>query len=558
MSKQLRFGDMCRESHLAKWQADSIQKLIDEQSAKLSLVIYDARPSESYMDKYLKLRNLLWTAFMFLKRKKFRATQKIDCSAWFDVVETMNCQVIKKGKFSEYFNEKDIDKIESVELDFILRFSFGIIRGRVLTVAKYGVWSFHHGDERAFRGGPPGFWEIYKNDKVTGAILQRLTHKLDGGIILKRGFFRTKYNYVKNRDQMYLESSRWPAQMVVDIKNGKTDMMFSAPTKTDAPIYKLPSNWKMLLYILRCSYFRIAQLLEAFFFVDYWNVGLSKEPISAFLEGKKPPVEWFPLDSYELFLADPFGHTIDKSTGRFEIFIETFEFKNNKGHIDCLTYDGTLSKRTKIIDEEYHLSFPFVIEAGNNMYMIPESNESNGVFLYKAKDYPLKWVKEKCILESFRGVDPAVHHQDGKYWMFISDKEDGVHFNLNIFFADHVEGSWHPHAKNPVKTDIRSARSAGNLFEHQGSLYRPSMDYSEKIEGRVRINKVNILSEHDFEEEEVTIVDPYHGELYGDKIHTLSAVGDYVLIDGARALPIWKSKKIFYHKLTELKRRITR
>jgi len=44
----------------------------------------------------------------------------------------------------------------------------------------FGVWSWHHGDEDKYRGGPPAFWEIVNADPVTGALLQRLTERLDG------------------------------------------------------------------------------------------------------------------------------------------------------------------------------------------------------------------------------------------------------------------------------------------------------------------------------------------------------------------------------------------
>jgi len=85
-----------------------------------------------------------------------------------------------------YFNAEDVATINKKDLDFILRFGFNIIRGEILNAARYGVWSFHHDDERKYRGSPPGFWELYYRDPVTGSILQRLTDRLDGGIVLKR------------------------------------------------------------------------------------------------------------------------------------------------------------------------------------------------------------------------------------------------------------------------------------------------------------------------------------------------------------------------------------
>lgn len=73
----------------------------------------------------------------------------------------------------------------------IIRFGFRIIRGEVLHTARHGVWSFHHGDNREYRGAPPYFWELYERNPVAGSILQKLTEKLDGGKVLSRSWSST-------------------------------------------------------------------------------------------------------------------------------------------------------------------------------------------------------------------------------------------------------------------------------------------------------------------------------------------------------------------------------
>ena len=98
--------------------------------------------------------------------------------------------------------DDDIDLIKSYKLDFIIRFGFGIIKGEILKIPKYGVWSFHHGDEKKIRGGPYCFWEIYNSEPTTGFLLQKLTNRLDGGVVLKKGFLKTQgYSFKKNISQ---------------------------------------------------------------------------------------------------------------------------------------------------------------------------------------------------------------------------------------------------------------------------------------------------------------------------------------------------------------------
>src|SRR6185312_10383200 len=136
-----------------------------------------------------------------------------------------------------------VDAIRAYDLDVILRFGFGILRGEILTTPRYGVWSFHHGDELRYRGGPPCFWEIYRGDPVTGAILQRLTEKLDAGIVLRKGYLRTiPYSYARSVDQLFFETADWPSFVAAEIRQGLTDRVDGPPSRTDAPIDRAPTN----------------------------------------------------------------------------------------------------------------------------------------------------------------------------------------------------------------------------------------------------------------------------------------------------------------------------
>src|ERR1700691_1086281 len=84
-----------------------------------------------------------------------------------------------------------IAAVRSHELDVILRFGFNILRGEVLTSARYGIWSFHHGDNEFVRGVPALFWEVVEDNPCTGVTLQVLTEKLGEGLDLCKSMFAT-------------------------------------------------------------------------------------------------------------------------------------------------------------------------------------------------------------------------------------------------------------------------------------------------------------------------------------------------------------------------------
>ena len=200
MTKSLRFGLMINGLSIEQWQYDTIKILIDN-GIKLSLVIQNNEqvPPSSFFKKIkdYPLKRLLfrvWNRFIFKPKSKYRT----DLSDLVNDVPKISCIPVIKG-ISTYFEDYDIQEIKNHDLDFILRFGFNIVRGEILNSAKYGIWSYHHDDERIIRGGPPGFWEFMRNIPNNGVILQRLTNSLDKGFILKRINFKTvPMNQIQN------------------------------------------------------------------------------------------------------------------------------------------------------------------------------------------------------------------------------------------------------------------------------------------------------------------------------------------------------------------------
>jgi hypothetical protein len=550
---EIRFGIMCNGTVFPSWQADAIKKLLSLEQVSCQLLLV-----EDYPPVYgkMKLKHLLWQAFNSFSKKRSSSFKQVDLSEQLEAIRSIVCQTDASEEYSQHFKDQDIEKITEVKLDFILKFGFGNIRGKILDAANYGIWSFHHDDEQVYRGGPPAFWEIYNDDKITGAIFQRLKDKPDAIVELKKGFVKTKYSYARNRDQIYKETSRWPAMLCIDILNGHTDYFHAKPRETSAPVYQHPRNWQVLAFLLKLVYFNLREVCRSFFFTDYWNIGVVKAPISAFLEEKKPEVDWYPLRSRNRFLADPFCLVDESDKHRLHIFYETYPFVEARGKLDYILYKQSFGLEQKLIKEPFHLSYPYPIKHNADYYLVPEAYESNNVFMYKAVDFPLSWEKSHVLIDGFAGIDNTIIKHEDTYWMFTTDRRDGFRHNLKLFYAEDLFSEWVPHPKNPIKTDIRSARPAGTPFLHKGNLYRPSMDYAEKIEGRIFINKVLKLTKTDYEEETVKVIDPYTDTRFSDKIHTLCEAGEYTIIDGGKEAFIFGSVYFALHKVILIFRKL--
>ncbi|MEQ1731550.1 MAG: hypothetical protein ABL982_24525, partial [Vicinamibacterales bacterium] len=114
----------------------------------------------------------------------------VDCATVLATVPTLHVTPLDHGPVHR-FSDDDLRAIANHQLDVILRFGFNILRGGILDAARCGVWSYHHGDNDSYRGGPPLLWEIVEGNPESGVILQKLTDALDNGLVLRKSTFRT-------------------------------------------------------------------------------------------------------------------------------------------------------------------------------------------------------------------------------------------------------------------------------------------------------------------------------------------------------------------------------
>ena len=540
----IRFGVMCDGRRLEAWQADCVRRLLELDNVQLALLIVDSDAGTSTKPlRQVPFRRWLYTLY---RRSWFRRwpRQILDQQNIFRDVPQLTPTITLRGKSSQIFDAKSVATIASYNLDFILRFGFNIIRGEILEVPRYGVWSFHHDDEKKYRGSPAGFWEIYYDDPITGAILQRLTDRLDGGIVLRRGFFRTvRHSYVANISQLYGESAAWPAQICREIRAGCVSAFAAEPSCTDAPMFYPPTNLEMLRFMGKLwsnQFYRIARLLSL---RDHWNIGVVEAPITKFLDPNfSPHVHWLPSQPSRKYFADPFhcpeiGANNPKPTT--SVMVEEYDYAGAKGSISWLSLrkqQGSLriDDRGPAIALPIHLSYPYIFRYDGVVYCVPECSQSHGISLYRAVDPPRVWQKLATLVDAFDGVDPTLLQHEGRWWLLCSSRHQGSLHNLFIWYADALLGPWRPHDGNPVKNDVRSSRPAGTPFAHEGHLYRPTQDCSRTYGGRVLLNRINKLTPEEFAEESVREISPIAP--YSDGVHTLSSCGEMTLIDGKRVV----------------------
>ncbi len=555
MNKPLRFGIMCDGYVFKKWQGRVIESLISSGLTEPVLLIINENPAFENKTLVKKLRSYLNRKLLFKVYMRFvckpDSLENIDLRDLLKDIPSISCSTQLKGKYSEYFINEDIEKIKEHNTDFILRFGFNIIRGEVLKVPKYGVWSYHHSDEMIYRGGTTGFWEIYKNDNVSGAALQRLTDKLDAGIFLKKGYFKTiKHSYSAQIDNLLYGCIDFPKQVCIDIFNNAAAYMNKPPSETKAPLYFIPNNLQMLCFFGKLFKNKLSFHYNELFFTEQWNIGVVKEPIQSLiydlrftiydLNTKSKDIKWATLTNRFSCKADCFGY---ESEGKINILFEDFSYEKMKSSLGKIEFDdvsGFANERT-LLEKTYHLSYPYIFKVDNELYCIPESYQNKQISLYKVDKATGELIFVKTLIDNISAIDSTIVFYNDKWWLFCTRKEHDSNTNLFVYYSDLFDGEYIPHANNPVKTDIRSARPAGTPFIYDSQLYRPSQNCSKTYGGQIVINRVEKISPFEFEEHEAAVIKSFDDISFRDGVHTISSVGDYCLIDVKRHRFVFKS-----------------
>jgi len=544
LRSRLRFAVMCSGDELPAAFAKCIEELLAVRGVELALVIVDPSPplrsiTWREVKRIISSKRTLWAVLgRLFPVERLACFRPVDMSDAFAGVPRIRCEVVQKGKFSQYFRSEDVETIRSYNLDFILRFAFGIIRGEILQAARYGVWSFHHGDERKYRGGPPAFWEIFSDDPVTGAILQRLTDRLDGGAVLQRCFIRTqRFSHRSNLDAIMWATTYMPARVCRDIFNGCAEYLHSPPSRSEAPVLRSPNDFEMAAFLCKTAAAWLKDRFISILFATDWNVGVVRQPIHSFLNPDfHPQVEWLSYRKANHYIADPF---VLRVKSQFKLLVEHFDFASNRGAIFETQLSGCESSPPTFkssIDCGVHMSYPYLFEHEGQFYCTPEAYQTKGVSLYTFDVERDVWSRVATLLDGFAAVDPTLFRYDGWWWLFCTNHDDGVEQKLFLWHSPDLLGPWEPHCANPVKVDVRSSRPAGRPFIFGGRLYRPAQDSSKGYGGAITINQVNRLTTCEFAEEPIAHIGPVKGSPYRKGLHTLVGFESVTVIDGNRLI----------------------
>jgi hypothetical protein len=553
----LRIGVLIDSERLAAPLAAVLDHIAASDFARLALVIRNTarqqtRPTTARalrlvrhaLDKRARGR-FAYARYAAWDRRRHAAThaliRDVDCAGHFDGLPSIEVEPIA-GKAVDRFPQEAVEAIRAHDLDVILRFGFRILRGDVLEAARCGVWSYHHGDPARFRGSPPGFWELVEREPLSGAVLQRLTEKLDDGIVLAKTLAPTNFgiSVLKNVVPVYQAAEPLVIMALHQLhEHGWEGLLARAPKPEPYSgrkrIYRIPSVSRLTRFVARevlDHRLRQAGLMPRIGH-GHWRTALRRleESGARPWEGDWSDFNW--LSSRAHCFADP--HLFEHD-GRTWLFGEKLMRKGGNAFIGCAEVldNGSLGEMRPVLERPYHLSMPHVFGHQGAIFMIPEAAQSGRIELYRAVDFPYRWRLEKVLLDK-PGLDTVVlPDTDGSFYFFTSLRHKPETYpSLFLFRAEGLFEPWRLHPASPLSLDVRYARNAGAPFRVGNELYRASQDLTLFYGRQMHFHRIERLNPREYLEEMTgqRAASPAWGKA-AIGTHTYTRTGKWEAIDG--------------------------
>lgn len=543
----LRVGVVLDERDIRRWQATAVSEV--ERSGFCEVIIFTrdsgsgASARRFIAEPFTRLREAL-------RHWLYRAYERVDRS-WFgrdnDALARVSLHRCDGGVArrvhlrGDWSSSSHIADIRAEVLDVVLCLAPDAPAERLAGCARFGAWSLYAGELRGRSGEAPLFWEMY--DGAPAAPITLRVHAPTGGVrILHRSFVRSdQVSLHRSRCAGYRRAARLPARRLCGLHHRGWPLVASSPIHAEGPPNprpgpSSPGNATMLRFLSRVVQGvlsrRLGQWLgEKEWFIAYRRLapGTSAARGSASLTAIVPPAGHFYADPF-LFQRD--GH-------RF-IFFEDYEWSRRKALIRYLELDERgLHREPRIaLEQDCHLSYPFVFAEDNAVYMLPETGGHRTVELYRAARFPVEWTLERVLLRDVSARDATLLHHGGRWWLFVAiDVDGGTPIDeLFLFSSDSLHGEWEPHPMNPVVSDVRSARPAGRIFSQDECLIRPAQDCSRSYGWRVVFNRIEALSATDYREEPIRAIEPA-ADTGNLRTHSYDSDGAYEVLDGFRMRP---------------------
>ncbi len=544
--KPIRIGLLFSSKWIAKYEKEIIEWLSNSIDVELAGAFVNLESNDRTNQR--KMISIIIKDSMTLIRKAtfklitfaenlylIKFTKHRDHLTKFDLTKYLNEVIFVSPKFSQSrlsvtYPPEELFHFKEANLDLLINYSSPILRGELLNVPSLGVIGFHHGDNRDYRGGPAGFWEVFRKDRKSGFVIQKLSEELDGGLVLQRGSFKTQNLYLWNQANLRLKSNYYMKKVLREIAERRSLNFAEKQYPFDANLYSLPKVSTQVVYLYQVAKRLAIKLLRKFKLVKIprWRIAYQSKAWREINLRKSRYMEWAP----RIGLADPF--LIDFE-GKTFIFAEKLSHPECRGEIVMFELEAdVLPKLETVISEEFHLSYPFVFEHDKRIYCLPETSEINEIRLYVSDDFPKQWRFQETLISNVDAVDSTLIQFNGLWWLFtnIDPVNIGQHDSeLFIYYAENPVGcEWYSHPQNPIRIDPDGARMGGFVFDGTERYRVGQVHDFDSYGSKLLFFKIVELTTTSYLEEVVHVIGPrFSRNLFG--VHHFYSDGRHTIFD---------------------------
>lgn len=441
-------------------------------------------------------------------------------------------------------SDETLHSIRGYDLDVLLSIGSVQLAGRIFTAARCGVWTYELGGGFSIGDVHPGGLEILRGEETTACRL-KMQRASDGSVaVLSESRSATDpVSISRSLNNLYLTIICFVRRRLEELREiGVSQFLekYSAPDVIPDDHWhqcvSIPGNCAVAAGLGRLLGRKILAKITNHIYWEQWILlyRVSACEVERFGHWNSYKELIPPSDR---FWADP---CVVQHHGQAAIFIEELEYKNNIGYLSVITFDSNnnpILPPRKILSRPYHLSYPFIFEEQDTLYMIPESYSNGTIQLFRCTRFPDKWDFVMNLKENVAAVDTTIVRHHGRYWMFTTIMEnDGASSSdeLFLFYSDKLlTDHWHPHPSNPIVSDVRCARCAGRIYEEDGVLYRPAQDCASAYGKAITVQRIDELSETSYSESPYFRIDADWDPSI-TRTHTLSRAGYLSCIDGIK------------------------
>ena len=225
---------------------------------------------------------------------------------------------------------------------------------------------------------------------------------------------------------------------------------------------------------------------------ERWAVGLFRNSIAGLLAGEKPVVDWVNDPVRDRWFADPF--ILDANEQEIVLLVEEINksYRNKqKGRISRLAIrraDMSITDVTPILELDTHLSFPAILRKDGQVYIYPENSESGQLTLYRYDDQSRACSRVGSICDD-AVTDAIISDALGQQLMFATTRADANGNTLHIYSKPDDSADRFTQCDS-VRFGENVARMAGQLFEHEGKVYRPTQECNVQYGHAITLQQV--------------------------------------------------------------------